>query len=292
MAEIVRVEAPAKINVHLRVYRRRDDGFHGILSLFQAVSLSDLIVIRSLKEFDVLEIEGKLGCPAERSTVFRAASAYRELTGSKAGLAIRVEKRIPIGAGLGGGSSDAAATLIGLERLLHGGLGRGDLARAAARIGSDVPFFLQGGAAVVSGRGEVIAPIPDRTDYRLVIVYPGVSVSTAEAYGMLDRERPDDSSEADPDAAELARRYRGTARDWVFSNSFEPVICSAHSEIAAARGELLGLGADFAAMSGSGSAVFGVFEDGERAAKARDAMGAGGREAYLAAPLARLPALV
>ena len=292
MAESVRVEAPAKINIHLRVYGRRVDGYHGILSIFQAVSLSDLIVIRSLKEPDLLEIEGELGCPAERSTVYRAARAYRELTGSRTGLAISVEKRIPIGAGLGGGSSDAAATLAGLERLLARGLGRGELSRAAAGIGSDVPFFLEGGAAIVSGRGEEISPIPARTDYRLVIVYPGVSVSTAEAYGILDRERPDDSAEPDPSPGELAERYRGSLEGWDFANSFEPVISSAHREIAAARDELMDLGASFAAMSGSGSAVYGVFGDEERAGEARDAMGAGGRKAFLASPLARFPALV
>jgi 4-diphosphocytidyl-2-C-methyl-D-erythritol kinase len=292
MAESIRVEAPAKVNIHLRVYGRRDDGYHGILSLFQAVSLSDLIVIRSLKEPDLLEIDGELGCQAERSTVFRAAAAYREMTGSRTGLSISVEKRIPIGAGLGGGSSDAAATLAGLERLLRGGLGKEDLARAAAGIGSDVPFFLEGGAAIVAGRGEKILPIPARTDFRLVIVYPGVSVSTAEAYRMLDLERPYDSSEPDPGAEELERRYRGDPGSWDFSNSFEPVISSAHREIAAARDRLQELGASFAAMSGSGSAVFGVFEDGERARTARDAIGEGARGAFLAAPLARFPALV
>jgi 4-diphosphocytidyl-2-C-methyl-D-erythritol kinase len=292
MAESVRVEAPAKINIHLRVYGRREDGYHGILSLFQAVSLSDLIVIRSLKEPDLLEIDGELGCPAERSTVFRAAQAYREMTGSRKGLAISVEKRIPIGAGLGGGSSDAAATLEGLERLLRGGLGRGDLSTAAAAIGSDVPFFLEGGAAIVSGRGETIIPIPARTDYELVIVFPGVSVSTADAYRILDRERPDDSAEPDPSAEELARRYKGEPGSWTFSNSFEPAISSAHREIARAREDLLGLGASFAAMSGSGSAVFGVFGDGTEARRAAEAMGEGGREAFLAAPLARFPGLV
>lgn len=292
MADIIRVEAPAKINIHLRVYGRRVDGYHGILSIFQAVSLSDAIVIRSLKEPDVLRIGGELGCPEQSSTVYKAALAYREMTGSRTGLAISVEKRVPIGAGLGGGSSDAAATLSGLEQLLGGGLGRNELSRAAAGIGSDVPFFLEGGAAIVSGRGEELRPIPARTDYVLVIVYPGVSVSTAEAYGILDRDRPDDSSEPDPGADELARRYLGPIGDWDFANSFEPVIRSIHREIADARDELLRLGASFAAMSGSGSAVFGVFADGDRARLARDAMGEGGREAFLAAPLARLPALV
>jgi 4-diphosphocytidyl-2-C-methyl-D-erythritol kinase len=292
MADIIRVEAPAKINIHLRVYSRRSDGFHGILSIFQAVSLSDAIVIRSLKEPDLLEIGGELGCPAESSTVYKAVLAYRERTGSRTGLAISVEKRVPIGAGLGGGSSDAAATLTGLERLLGGGLRREELFEAAAGIGSDVPFFLEGGAAIVSGRGEALRPIPARTDFGLVIVYPDVSVGTAGAYGILDRDRPDDSSEPDPGPEELERRYRGALADWDFANSFEPVIASIHPEIAEARDELRRLGATFAAMSGSGSAVFGAFGDAAGAGLARDAMDEGGWKAFLAAPLARLPALV
>lgn len=292
MADIIRVEAPAKINIHLRVYGRRADGYHGILSIFQAVSLSDAIVIRSLKEPDLLEIGGELGCPVQSSTVYKAALVYREMTGSRTGLAISVEKRVPIGAGLGGGSSDAAATLAGLELLLGGGLRREELSSAAAGIGSDVPFFLEGGAAIVSGRGEELRSIPARTDYSLVIVYPGVSVSTAEAYGLLDRDRPDDSSEPDPRADELERRYLGPLADWDFANSFEPVIGRVHRGIADARDELLRLGASFAAMSGSGSAVFGAFRDWEMARLARDSMGEGGRKAFLAAPLARLPALV
>ncbi len=292
MEDSVRVEATAKVNIHLRVYRRRNDGFHGILSLFQAVSLSDILHIRSLKEPNIIEIDGHLACPVEESTVFKAVSAYRRITGIRTGVAVSVEKRIPIGAGLGGGSSDAAATLLGLERLLRGGAEPSRLREAALGIGSDVPFFLEGGAAIVSGRGEIIEPIPARTDYAIVIAYPGIPVGTAEAYGLLDRDRPDDSAEADPDAASLEGMYRGPPEGWSFANSFEPVIFAARPEIGKARDELAGLGSDYTAMSGSGCSVFGIFMDGDAAARARDEMLERGREAYLAAPLARLPALV
>jgi len=292
MEESVRVEATAKVNIHLRVYRRRNDGFHGILSLFQAVSLSDILHIRSLKEPDIIEIDGHLDCPAEKSTVFKAVSAYRRITGNRTGVAVSVEKRIPIGAGLGGGSSDAAAVLLGLERLLHGGAKAGRIREAALGIGSDVPFFLEGGAAIVSGRGELIEPIPARTDYAMVIVYPGKPVGTAEAYGLLDRDRPDDSAEPDPDPASLRGMYLGPLEAWSFANSFEPAVFAARPEIRSARDELAGLGSAFTAMSGSGSSVFGIFADGDAAARARDAMRGKGREAYLAAPLARFPALV
>jgi 4-diphosphocytidyl-2-C-methyl-D-erythritol kinase len=292
MAECVRVEAPAKINIHLRVYRRGADGFHGIRSIFQAVSLSDIVAIRSLKEPDVIEIEGDFGCSASQSTVYKAASIYKEMTGARTGVAIAVEKHIPIGAGLGGGSSDAAAVLTGLERLLRGGASKAMLEAAAARIGSDVPFFLEGGAALVSGRGERISPIPARTDYSVVIVFPGFSVGTGDAYRLLDRERPDDSDEPDMSMEELERRYQGPWEDWLFANSFEAVIFAVYPEIGRIKEYMSGLGAAFTAMSGSGSSVFGVFPGREGAERARDAMADRGYSAFLAAPLARFAALV
>lgn len=292
MAECVRVEAPAKINIHLRVYRRGSDGFHGIRSIFQAVSLSDSIAIRSLKEPDALVIEGDFGCSASQSTVFRAASIYREITGTRGGVAIRVEKRIPIGAGLGGGSSDAAAVLLGLEQLFRCGAKKALLRVAAARIGSDVPFFLEGGAALVSGRGELIHPIPERTDFTTVIVFPGFPVGTADAYSLLDSMRPDDSHESDMDKKELERRYRGPVREWSFTNSFEPVIFNVYPEIGRIKEYFTSLGAEFTAMSGSGSSVFGVFSDRNEAERARNVMTGKGYSALLAVPLARFAALV
>jgi 4-diphosphocytidyl-2-C-methyl-D-erythritol kinase len=287
MAESVRVQAAAKVNLHLRVYNRREDGYHGILSLFQAVSLADSIVIRSLKECDTIEIVGGFDCPMSETTVFKAARAYREASGLRTGLSIGVEKRIPAGAGLGGGSSDAAAVLQGLECLLRGGLTQERIASLGAAIGSDVPFFLASAAAIVSGRGEEVTPIEARDDFSLVIAYPGFPVSTAWAYARLDRERPDGSGEADPGAGELVAAYGGGIRSWPFANSFEAVIGAARPEIPAAKRILLGCGASFAAMSGSGSSVFGVFEGRRGGEEAADKLRASGIEAYAAAPLAR-----
>ncbi len=268
MAESVRVRAAAKVNLHLRVYRRREDGFHGILSLFQAVSLADSIVIRSLKESDTIEIDGDFDCPAESTTVYKAAAAYRKASGVGTGVSIRVDKRIPAGAGLGGGSSDAAATLLGLEALLGGGLEPAAIAALGASIGSDVPFFLSSAAAIVSGRGEIVRPISARDDFSIVIAFPGFPVPTAGAYALLDRERPEDSGEPDPGPESLLESYRGRVRDWPFANSFEPVIAGARPEIGRAKALLLGAGASFAAMSGSGSSVFGAFEEGSMVAGA------------------------
>jgi 4-diphosphocytidyl-2-C-methyl-D-erythritol kinase len=290
MAESIRVRAAAKINLHLRVYRRRADGYHGIRSLFQAVSLEDTIVIRSLKESDTIEIDGEFNCPIRSTTIYQAASAFLKESGSRVGLSILVEKRIPAGAGLGGGSSDAAATLVGLNALLGGGLGEAKLHEIGAAIGSDVPFFLSSGTAIVSGRGEEVRPFPGRSDYSVVIVDPGFAVSTAEAYALLDRERPDDSGEADPGSGELIEAYGGDIGSWPFANSFEPIVGgSRRPEIPRIKDLLLRDGASFAAMSGSGSSVFGIFEG--RTDKALATMARAGYAARSAIPLARCPAL-
>jgi 4-diphosphocytidyl-2-C-methyl-D-erythritol kinase len=293
MAGSIRVTAAAKVNLHLRVYPRRSDGFHGILSLFQAVSLADELVIRSLKESDTIEIKGDFDCPAEFTTVYKAASAYLCASGLKRGLSISVDKRIPAGAGLGGGSSDAAATLLGLEACLGGGLDQSRLSSIGASIGSDVPFFLNAAAAIVSGRGEVVEAIEARADFRLLLVDPGFPVSTVSAYGLLDmnRRRDDEARELDPTPGELIAAYRGRIRDWPFANSFEPIIGEQRREIANIRRLLLDSGASFAAMSGSGSTLFGVFEEGSRPCDAADRLRAVGYKTYIVSPLARMPCL-
>jgi len=287
MARSVRIKAVAKVNLHLRVYNRRADGFHDILSIFQAVSLYDSLVIRSLKGSESIDIEGDFDCPARATTIYRAAEAYRAATGNRTGLSISVDKRIPAGAGLGGGSSDAAATLLGLERLLAGGLELAELQALGASIGSDVPFFLGQDAALVRGRGDIVEAIEARDDFGLLLVHPGFPVSTAYAYGLLDRLRPDSSLERELGSEELVSAYRGDIGLWPFTNSFEAVIAHSRPEIADIKARLLDSGAAFAAMSGSGSTVFGVFPAGIQAEGALRLFRASGFAAWAASPLAR-----
>jgi 4-diphosphocytidyl-2-C-methyl-D-erythritol kinase len=291
MAASVRVQAPAKVNLHLRVYGRRPDGFHGILSLFQALSLTDEIVVRSLKKPDAVEIDGVFDCPPERTTLFKATVAFREATGIREGLAIRADKRIPAGAGLGGGSGDAAAVLRALDALFDTRLPSDELARLGAFVGSDVPFFLYCGAAIVSGRGERVERLASRDDFAFVVVFPGFPVGTAWAYALLDAERPDDSFEPDPCKEGIAAAYIGSAASWPYANSFEPFVGARRPEILAAKDRLLAAGASFAAMTGSGSSVFGVFDDLDAADAARRAFDGTGQTAFTALPLARPPAL-
>jgi 4-diphosphocytidyl-2-C-methyl-D-erythritol kinase len=291
MAERVRVRAAAKINLHLRVYRRRPDGFHDLRSLFQAVSLSDSLVIRSLKELDTIEIEGDFDCPVQATTVYKAIAAYRRASGDRSGVGVVVDKGIPAGAGLGGGSSDAAATLVGLEALLRRGLDTSALSSIGASIGSDVPFFLGSGASLVEGRGELIAGLPPRTDYHVALAFPGFGVATAEAYRELDEARPDDSAEPDPGAAALASAYEGDPGEWPFANSFEGVIGASRPRIPSAKAILLARGASFAAMSGSGSTVFGIYRERGEAEAAVARLLAAGYGARSVSPLAHPLAL-
>ncbi|MGO8694513.1 MAG: 4-(cytidine 5'-diphospho)-2-C-methyl-D-erythritol kinase [Rectinemataceae bacterium] len=291
MTASVKVEAPSKVNLHLRVYKRRADGFHGIRSLFQAVSLSDDIVVRSLKTIDTIKIEGEFDCPAEDTTVYRAVSAFRRASGIRAGLSISVAKAVPAGAGLGGGSGDAAAVLRALDALFDTGFDRETLAGIGSQIGSDVPFFFEGGCALVTGRGEEVRSIASREDFVLVIHFPGFPMSSAEAYRVLDLYRLDDSDETDPTADDIKAAYYGACEHWPFANSFERFIGVSHPKISAARARLGCLGALFASMSGSGSSVFGVFASVREASLAVDALRNEEGATYLAFPLARLPAL-
>jgi 4-diphosphocytidyl-2-C-methyl-D-erythritol kinase len=295
MEKAVRALAPAKINLHLRVYGRRSDGFHGIRSVFQAISLADELVVRSLKQPECFEIDGVFDCPPEETTFYKATVAFRQVTGIHDGLSVTVNKAIPAGAGLGGGSSDAAAYLMALDALFETGLSADSLAAIAASVGSDVPFFLVGGAALVSGRGETVKAIVAREDYAVVVVFPGFAVSTKEAYGLLDRERPLHDCEADLDDGALISAYSLQPDSWPFWNSFETYVGTAHPAILSWIGRLKATGALFSLMSGSGSAVFGVFADLEKAQAAAIALKAlNGDDLPIVAafPLARVPCLL
>jgi len=298
MIHEILVQAPAKINLHLAVGCRRPDGFHAIASIFQAVSLGDTVAL-SLRQGGGIELEGECGCPVEKNTAWRAATAFLAAafpgSGSSPGLKIALTKRIPMGAGLGGGSSDAASTLTGLSALFPGAVDASTLRRIAAETGSDVPFFMDTACAAVTGRGERLAPLVPRTDYTLVIVDPGFSVSTKEAYGTLDEAREQGRASPCPDDAsldeELSRAVRsygsGGPSAWSFRNDFFDALSPGLPGLQACRQDVLSAGASFAAMSGSGSAIFGAFDtvaSAERAVRILSSNYA----ARMAFPLARL----
>lgn len=266
------IRAPAKVNLHLRVLSRREsrrnDGYHNIESVLQAVSLYD--------DLTVSKAAGGSGCrltaegirlPAE-NTLTAAYAEFCNLTGIKDGVRVDLIKRIPCGAGLGGGSSDAAALLVALDKLFETGLSEKQKMQAACGIGSDVAFFLSGGCALATGRGEFIREIGLRADLFYVLVQPDVHSSTKEAYALLDRRMDRAQTRMFPGVAELENIYRKPAVEWTFGNSFTEPLAESHPVIAQALKALKACRADFADMTGSGSAVYGVFSSEKEAKNA------------------------
>lgn len=269
------VVAPCKINLHLRVLPRREDGFHGIESLFQSISLADSMDVRTGKDSGLPAGSCRVTSPLlelpARNTLTKAIDEFRALTGIDEGIAVAIDKVVPAGAGLGGGSSDAARLLMALCGMYGANVPKARLSEAAARIGSDVPFFLDGGAALVRGRGEIVEPIEARADVFGVVAVPDVHCATAEAYARFDRwaESGKDAGFDWPALADLEGIYRGPLAGWsAFRNGFQDPIETAFPAIREVRLGMQGLGALFTTMSGSGSAVVGFFPDAEIAKEA------------------------
>jgi 4-diphosphocytidyl-2-C-methyl-D-erythritol kinase len=267
--------APAKVNLHLAVKNRHPDGFHDIDSVFLAVNFGDTLYFDVIEGKNTVEIamEGSNSpLPPEKNIIFKAVSLFREKTSFSQGLKITVEKRIPMGGGLGGGSSDAAAALLALNKIAAFHCRREDLLEMAACLGSDVPFFIyQTPAARVTGRGELILPIDTPTLF-LVLVSPGFPSDTSAAYKLLDENRI--STPLNYDISEILKEGIFDEKAYShFTNDFLSVFPepekSVYNEIIAALKEL---GAQYANLSGSGSACFGVFADRERARKAADVL--------------------
>ena len=182
----ISVAAPAKINLSLEILRRRDDGFHDVATVLQTIDLADELAFTPASE---IVVEGDTeGIPLEENLVYRAARLLQNHLGETPGARIHLNKRIPLAAGLGGGSADAAATLVGLCRLWERDLRRGELATLAAKLGSDVPFFLYGGTALAEGRGERITPLPPLRHADIVLLAPPIDLpaKTATLYRSLD----------------------------------------------------------------------------------------------------------
>jgi 4-diphosphocytidyl-2-C-methyl-D-erythritol kinase len=267
--------APAKVNLHLAVKDRRPDGFHNIESVFLAINFGDTLYFDVIKGKNTVEIamEG-LDFPfsTEENIIYKAVSLFREKTGFDQGVKIRVDKRIPLGGGLGGGSSDAASALLTLNKIAGSPCSREILLEMAASLGSDVSFFIyRTPAARVTGRGECILPINAPLLF-LVLVNPGFPSDTSAAYKLLDAVRG--SSQNAAQACEIMQKDIIDESEYHnFSNDFLGVFPepekSVYSGIIA---KLRELGAQYANLSGAGAACFGVFADRWQAQKAADAL--------------------
>jgi 4-diphosphocytidyl-2-C-methyl-D-erythritol kinase len=246
----ISVRAFAKINLQLRVIGTRSDGYHDLRTVFQSISLHDTLTMRSCRgPFDLQSDDP--ACPGDRTNlIWQAAERLWTAAGRRGaprGLTVRLRKRIPAQAGLGGGSSDAAAALVALGRRWRVGAGR--LREVAASLGADVPYFLEGGTVLGLGRGDALFPLVDAPRFWVTLAIPSFRVSTSEAFAWWD-------------AAPRPERHDAG------SNDLEPVVGARHPEIGRLAALLRVNGATDAAMSGSGSTVFGLFR--QRA----DALGA------------------
>ena len=260
----------AKINLTLRIHGRRTDGYHEIETVFQTVTLHDRLTFEADGDGQL-----ELTCDApdipcdESNLVHRAAVALRERYGTRRGARIRLEKKIPAGGGLGGGSSNAAVALIGLARLWELEAGGRALAEIGASLGADVPFFLTGGTALGTGRGTDIHTLTDILPQQLLVVTPRARVSTAEAYKSLNAHALTKAvSPVNLTVSRAQAEISGSLRE-ALRNDFEPVVYRLYPEIERARDALAAAGARGALLSGSGASVFGLFENVSERDRAR-----------------------
>jgi 4-diphosphocytidyl-2-C-methyl-D-erythritol kinase len=261
------MKAPAKVNLHLDILELRDDGYHDLVSVMQMVSLYDHIVVSTETESDVVAVQGDYPLDPRNNTISEAIRIFRQELSIKKEVSASVVKRIPIGAGLGGGSSDAASVLQALDLLFETGLSDAELNELAKQLGSDVPFFLGSPAAVISGVGDIVVPLEARSSYAILLVCPDFSIGTAEAYRYYDRWL---DKQADRKKSAHKRRIRiedltnlyecAHLSEWSFTNSFQGPIEERYPVIENICRKLRSIGACLAGISGSGSSMIGVFE--------------------------------
>jgi 4-diphosphocytidyl-2-C-methyl-D-erythritol kinase len=282
--------APAKINLGLRLLGVRDDGYHSLESVFVPIDIWDELEVEVSQGSPRIDLE--IASPAADelpdalsalgggpdNLVVRAAAAFCKQTGFEGRIDLRLRKRIPAGAGLGGGSSDAAAALLALASIFDGEVGREALHSLALSLGADVPFFLSPAAALVSGIGEKIEPLAGVPSLDLVLVNPGISLATAEVYRAADALRGALTEPRPGSTMRAISRLRGETGDLVpalgelLINDLEPAARRLCPPVARLIRRLHEAGAVGVSMSGSGATVFGVFESGDRANRAAEAL--------------------
>ena len=257
------LDAPAKVNLFLEVLARRPDGYHEIETVMQAVDLCDRISFwrREPGELSISVAGGD--APADGSNLaLRAAELVLESAGVREGLHLHIEKRIPSGGGLGGGSSDAGAVLVGLNRLWRLGSGVADLEKLGAQLGSDVNFFLHGGTALCRGRGEVVEPLDVRLEAGILLYLPGVHVSTADVYRGMIVPLTDGLRSGTRFAERLCRGDLDVVGSGLF-NRLEETVFRVHPQLASAKERLIGARALGALLSGSGSTLYALAAPGD-----------------------------
>ena len=261
----LRMPSHAKINLGLYVLGKRPDGYHDIWTIFQELEFHDVLYFTKRDAPLTLTTNHPTLPVGDENLICRAARAFAQKTGCPTQLAIHLEKQIPLGAGLGGGSSNAAAALRGLNQLFQVGASREELAALGATLGSDVPFFLHGGTAIGTGRGEQIEPMPDLPPCWILLINPRIHVSSAWAYKNINLKLTNF-----PTKNNVFSQQHNAVTDALrtLENMLEEPVISHYPIIASIKNRLLEEGAEWASMSGSGSTVFGVFKEKELAEQA------------------------
>jgi 4-diphosphocytidyl-2-C-methyl-D-erythritol kinase len=262
MSSTITLPSFAKINLHLQVVGRRQDGFHDLCTVFQSISMHDTLTIGPDAEIRMTCNDSSVPVD-ERNLVLRSAIKMRNRYKVSCGATIHLEKRIPAPGGLGGGSSNAAVTLLALRKLWQIDASLEELHELGSSLGSDVPFFFYGGTALGMGRGEAIEPIEEFREKYMVVVSPNVSVATREAFKRLnlrvltnqESKRKLQICRFDLESAD----FKYTA----FKNDFETTVFAAYPEVERVKLTLLDLGAERAMLSGSGGSVFAIFDKEE-----------------------------
>lgn len=255
------IKAMAKVNLGLDVLRRRENGYHDVKMIMQTVNIYDTLTLSKKGDAQIVITTNTGELPLnEDNLIYKAAKLLFERTGKEAGVSIHLDKQIPIAAGMAGGSTDAAATLLGLNELYDLGLNKEELAEIGVKIGADVPYCIYGGTCLSEGIGEVLTKLPDTPDCYVVVAKPGIGVSTKYVYENLHIETVKDH----PDIDGMIEAIREGSLDGVvkkMENVLETVTIKRYPEIETMKNCLLENGAENALMSGSGPTVFGIFKE-------------------------------
>ncbi len=265
--EAISLPSYAKINLGLLILSKKKDGYHNIATVFQQIDLHDDITLRKISD-GIRIISNNPALPmGKNNLVYRAFELIQSKLGFKGGIEINIEKRIPMGAGLGGGSSNAAVTLVGANRLWGEKLSLFELEEMAAEIGSDVPFFIRGGTALGQGRGEILTPFKWSDDWWVVLVSPGIEVSTSWAYQQAKIVLT--KGEKFTKFRSIFEKYDPHALRQILKNDLEGVVFQRHPILRTIKETMYQRDAFYASMSGSGSSVYGLFFRQDQAKKAQ-----------------------
>ncbi len=259
--------AYAKINLTLDITGRRVDGYHEVSMIMQSIALADELEIEKTSGGIKLQVEGGLNIPTDgRNLVWRAAEEFCKYVGMIANVSIKLTKKIPSAAGLGGGSSDAAAVIRAMNRLYETKLSEEQLCEIGMRVGSDVPFCIVGGTCLAEGRGERLTQLAPLKNFYVVLAKPEAEISTAWAYKTYDEE-PAQNHPPNMEIIRLLEQDKYSEAFGKFANVLEPIAIKLCPEILAIKSKMMELGAEVALMSGSGSTVFALTEEKTTAEK-------------------------